>query len=165
MILCPFDSAYLCTISWSIVPFFEMRASVPLGLLTFGLSNIEVILLSSLGGIITSAILLKILPPIIRFLKKHIPIFHKLLEKIFAKTRREHSKRASKLGALSLMIFVAIPIPGSGAWSGVLIAYLFGIPYWRAMFLISSGVIFSAIIMTYVTILGKGIWTVFAKTF
>ncbi len=162
---CPFDSAYLCTLSWSVIPFLEMRASVPLGLLTFGLSNIEVILISSTGGIVTAAILLKILPPVVHFLEKYIPFFHKLLKKIFAKTRSEHSGRMAKLGAFSLMIFVAIPLPGSGAWSGVLIAYLFGISYWRAIFLVGSGVICSAIIMTYITLLGKGIWTVFAESF
>ncbi len=162
---CPFENSYLCTIFWSMIPFLEMRASVPAGIITLGLSNIEVILLSSVGGIITAAILLKILPSIIHFLKKHIPIFHKIIEKILKKTRQKHSGKMAKFGALSLLLFVAIPLPGSGAWSGVLIAYLFGISYWRAIFLIGSGVIFSAIIMTYVTLLGKGIWTVFAERF
>ncbi len=165
MNLCFIDSAYFCTFLWSITPFLEMRASVPLGLTTFGLSAIEVILLSTLGGIITAAIVLKLLPLLVNFLEKHIPVFHKLVQKIFTKTRSKHSKKIGKLGALFLVIFVAIPIPGSGAWSGVLIAYLFGIPYWRAIILVGIGVLSSATIMAILTLSATSLWSIiFEKT-
>lgn len=157
MNLCFIDSAHFCTFLWSITPFLEMRASVPLGLTTFGLSAIETVLISTLGGIITAAIVLKLLPYIVHFLEKHIPIFHKLVQKIFTKTRSKHSKKMGKLGSLFLVLFVAIPIPGSGAWSGVLIAYLFGIPYWRAIILVGIGILSSATIMAILTLSAKGI--------
>lgn len=154
---------YFYTFLWSITPFLEMRASIPLGLYKFGLHPIEAIIISSFGGILTAAILLKILPPLTHFLEKYIPLFHNILQKIFTKTRSEHSEKMAKVGALSLVLFVAIPLPGSGAWTGVLIAYLFGLPYWRSVCLVGAGVIFSSLIMTAVSLFGKEIWDLVAS--
>ena len=155
---CPLDSSYLCTFFWSIVPFFEMRASIPLGILTFHLSVIEAVFVSSLGGISIAIIVLKFLPIVMNFLQAHIPLFHRVLDKIFMRTRTEHSKKFNKLGAVFLVLFVAIPIPGSGAFSGALVAYLFGVPYWRAVGLLSLGVLASASIVATITISGKEVW-------
>lgn len=159
--LCPLDSGYFCTFFWSIIPFLELRASIPLGYGQYGLSIYEAILVSSVAGIFTAALVLKLLPFFIEFFEKNIPFVDKIMKKIFAKTQKEHSHKIAVLGEFFLVLFVAIPLPGSGAWSGVLIAYLFGIPYKKAIGLVGLGVIFSAIIISLLTVLGGQIWHFF----
>ena len=82
-------------------------------------------------------------------------------KRILEKTRAKHSHKMEVMGDIFLVTFVAIPLPGSGAWTGVLIAYLFGIPYKKALTLISIGVFFSGVIIALLTLFGHEIWNVF----
>jgi uncharacterized membrane protein len=158
---CPIDSAHGCTFLWSITPFVELRASIPLGYLEFGLPIVQAVLISILGGVLTAAIVLWLLPWIEHFGKK-MKWIRLLMEKVFTKTRHEHSAKMSKLGHLFLILFVAIPLPGSGAWSGVLVSYLFGVPYRKAILLVSAGVILSAIAVAILTLFGHELWKFFS---
>lgn len=139
-------------------PFLELRASIPLGYLQFGLSIYEAIIISSLGGILTAALVLKMLPPLVHFFENHIPLFDRIMKKVFKKTRQEHSHKMAVVGETFLILFVAIPLPGSGSWTGVLIAYLFGIPYRKAIALVGFGVFLSALIVSALTLFGHQIW-------
>ena len=67
------------------------------------------------------------------------------------------------MGDIFLVLFVSIPLPGSGAWSGSLIAFLFGVRYWTAVKLISAGVIISGIIVATLTIGGYEAWQFFSE--
>jgi len=146
-------------------PMLELRAAIPLGYFRFHLSIIEATIISILGVIVSTMIVLYLLPFFVDFLQKHIPVFHKILDKIFQKTRKEHSKKIEILGDIFLITFVAIPLPGSGGWTGVLIAYLFGIPYKKAITLVSIGVVASGIIVAALTLFGGGIFHFFSELF
>ena len=158
MPLCPFESGYLCTLAWSMTPLLEMRASLPLGYLSFGLSLFEALIISSFGGILTAAIVLWLLPYIEAFNHKYIPFSRRLQDKIYAKTRKKTSAKMKRFGHAALVLFVAIPLPGSGAWSGVLAAHIFGIPYKRAILLVGLGVLLSGLIIATLTVSGAEIW-------
>lgn len=158
MPLCPFDSGYLCTFLWSMTPLLEMRASLPLGYLSFGLTLFEALIISSLGGILTAAVVLWLLPYVETFGTKHIPFLKIILEKLYAKTRRKTSGKFKKFGHAALVLFVAIPLPGSGAWSGVLAAHIFGIPYKKAILLVGLGVLLSGLLIAIITVSGAEIW-------
>ena len=155
---------YFYTFLWSITPLVELRASIPLGYLNYGLSIYEATIISILGSIVTTSIVLFILPYIVEFLEKHSPFFDKIMKKIFEKTRTKHSKKMAIIGELFLIMFVAIPLPGSGGWTGVLIAYLFKIPYKTAIFLISVGITLSGVIVALLTLFGKDMWDFFIAT-
>jgi len=101
----------------------------------------------------------------VEFFERHIPLFDRIMKKIFEKTQKEHSHKMEVVGELFLVLFVAIPLPGSGAWSGVLIAYLFGVPYRMAIFLVSLGVILSGIAISLMTIFGKEVWNLACSLF
>ena len=151
-------SDYLYTFLWSVTPFLELRASIPLGVFQFGLSIYEAFVVSVLGGIFTAATVLFFLPIFVDFFERHIPLFDRIMKKIFEKTRSKHSHKMEVVGDIFLVLFVAIPLPGSGAWSGVLISYLFGVPYRTAVFLISLGVILSGIAISLMTVFGGQAW-------
>ncbi len=63
------------------------------------------------------------------------------MDRIFEKTRKKASKKVEEYEALALISFVAIPLPGTGAWTGALIAYLFGLDMKRSFFYIVIGVL------------------------
>lgn len=57
----------------------------------------------------------------------------------------------SELGHLALILFVAVPLPGSGAWTGALVAYLFGVERKKAFGLISAGLIIAGTLVAFGT--------------
>lgn len=128
-------------------PVFEVRASVPLGLF-YGLSPLKVYLLSVLGSILPIIPLLLILRYLTELLRK-IPIIDRFFLWLFARTRSK-SKLIEDFEALGLMLFVAIPFPGTGVWTGCVAAYLLGISYRKAVpacilgTMIAAGVVLAA---------------------
>ena len=69
-------------------------------------------------------------------------------EKLFHRTRKEHTKKFQRYGAIFLIAVVAIPLPGSGSGVGALIAFLFGVDYWKGLSLIATGVVIGGLLLT-----------------
>ncbi len=149
---------YCYTFLWALTPFLELRASIPLGYLKFGLTIYEAVAVSVFGGILAAALLIWILPIVVKFFDQHIPLFHRILQKIFVYTHAKHSHKIEIMGEIALIILVAIPLPGSGSWTGALLAYLFGLPKKIALILIGIGVLLSGIIVALLTLFGHGVW-------
>jgi uncharacterized membrane protein len=127
-------------------PILELRGAMPVGKI-LGLPIEAIFFWSILGTILPVSFILKFLDPVSKFLMKHSKWFNRFLTKIFEKTRAKHNKRFEEVGSVLLILFSAIPLPGFGAWTGALIAYLFDIPYWKAVGLIFLGVIAMALIV------------------
>lgn len=66
---------------------------------------------------------------------------------LFERTRKNHSHRFEILKEAALVLFVAIPLPFTGAWSGTVAAFIFGIPFWRSVLMISLGIIIAGLII------------------
>lgn len=111
-------------------PVVEVRGSVPLGLF-YGLSPLKVYLLSVLGSILPIIPVLLILRYLTDLLRK-VPIMDRFFLWLFARTRAR-SGLIEDFEALGLMLFVAIPFPGTGIWTGCVAAYLMGISYRKAV--------------------------------
>jgi uncharacterized membrane protein len=133
------------------LPFVELRLGIPFGYIKFDLPIGTSLLAGTLGTIISVGFVLWLLPRIVKFLKR-ISFFRKILDKVFEKTRQDHSKKMLIWGEVFLVFFVAVPIPGSGGFSGALIAFLFGLPYWKSMKYISLGILFAGIIVSVLTV-------------
>lgn len=69
----------------------------------------------------------------------------------YNKVHKEHSRKFYRWGAVALIIIVGIPIPGTGSWTGSVLAFLFNIPYWKAIGLIFVGILIAGAIMTGVS--------------
>ena len=135
----------------SMLPLIELRLGIPFGYARFDLHILLASIVATLGTILSVAILLRCLPIIIKLSLK-VSFLKKILEKVFEKTRAKHSEKLIHLGEIALVIFVAVPIPGSGGWGGALIAYLFGLSYWKALKFISIGLVFAALIVALLTV-------------
>ena len=150
---------YLITFIFSMTPVIELRGSIPYAILQADLSHMEAASISIFGGICTCFILLAILPGMVTFCEKKIPFMHRIMEKVFDKTRSKHSQKMEVVGDIALITIVSVPLPGTGAWTGSMLAYLFGVPYKRGVGLISIGVIISGISVTLLTKFGGSLWT------
>jgi uncharacterized membrane protein len=133
----------LITFGIGMLPILEVRGAIPFAVGVLGMSPLAAYIWGVLGNIAIVAILLSLLDPVTKLLMKHSKFFNEWLSKLFDKTRHKHSHRFNELGAIFLISFVGIPLPITGAWTGSLIAFLFGIRFWPAFILISIGVLIS----------------------
>lgn len=131
----------------AMTPFAEMKLAIPLGL-NMGLSTTTTMLFAVTGSIIPAAILLALIDPASKILRKKSKIMDRFFEKLFHKTRNTHSKRFQSYGALIIIMFIAIPLPGSGSGAGALIAFVFGVDYWKAFSLIVLGTAIGGFLLT-----------------
>ena len=132
----------------SMLPVSESRVAIPLGI-TMGLSQFQAFFYGTLGNIVIILPLILFLEKTARFLSSRSSFFERFFNYLFEKTRRKHSKSFERYGALALVTFVAIPLPGTGGWSGVLAAFIFGIKPYRAFILISLGIIIAGILVSF----------------
>lgn len=128
-------------------PILEIKGSIPLGRL-LGLPLEATLVWSIIGNILPIFPLLKFMAPLTSLLATHSKWFNKFLSKVFTRTRAKHTKRFEQIGALLLILVVAIPFPGSGAWTAAIIAHIYNVPYWKAMLLITIGTISGTILLS-----------------
>lgn len=148
---------YLYTYLWSITPVVELRGAIPIGYLHYDLGIIPSTLIGILGGI-TIVIFCLIMLPILFQLMEKVPLLNKIKNAVLEKTRAKHSEKMQHWGEFFLVVLVAVPLPGSGAFTGSLVAYLFGIAPKRAFLLISGGTVVSGLLVATLTVSGKGLW-------
>lgn len=138
----------------SMIPIFELRGSIPVGINHFGLNPVLVFFISIAGNMVPVFLILLFLGWVTKIFYK-IPILRRFLEYLFRRTH-SRSKVVEKYQEIGLVIFVAIPLPITGAWTGSLAAYLFGLQFWKSVFFIFCGVVIAGIVVTTLSLLG---WT------
>ncbi|MFA7257029.1 MAG: small multi-drug export protein [Kiritimatiellales bacterium] len=136
----------------STLPIVELRGAVPVGIVAFEMPWWRVFLIAVAGNMIPIPFILLLLGPLSGFCMR-FNAGRKFFDWLFARTRRK-SASIEKYEALGLTIFVAIPLPMTGAWTGAMAAFVMGIPFWKAMRYILLGVVIAGIIMTTLSLLG-----------
>lgn len=131
----------------AMIPFLDLKLAIPLGA-TLGLSMVSTFTFAVAGTILPGALTLWLISPVTNFLRKKSKKIEKFFHKLFEKTRKDHGKNFAKFGPLFLFLFVVAPFPGSSACGGALVAFLFGIEYWKALSLISIGIIITGVFVT-----------------
>jgi uncharacterized membrane protein len=136
----------------SALPIFELRGALPVAINLFHLPWHYSFLLAIIGNLIPVPIILLFLNTIVRYLSR-ISFFDRFFKWLFAHTRKRGSiiERYERIG---LALFVAIPLPVTGAWTGSLAAVLFGLKFKHAMLSIFVGILMAAIIVTCLCLLG-----------
>ena len=117
----------------AMLPFVELRGSIPLALLEYDLPVWSAFLISLLGNIFPVVFILLFLHKVQLFLSKHFYFFKRFFVWLFERTRKKHWLKFEKWKELALVILVAIPLPLTGAWTGSLCAFLLGIPINKAL--------------------------------
>jgi uncharacterized membrane protein len=133
------------------LPVSELRGAIPLGL-SFGMPLAKAFWLAVLGNCLIVAPGLVLFEPLTLALRK-FKIWSRFFDWVFERTRR-NSDAVQKYEALGLLIFVAIPLPMTGAWSGVIAASLFKIRFRYAFMAIVAGVLCAGLIVAALCALG-----------
>lgn len=110
-------------------PLGEVRVAIPVAVLRFGMGWAEAVVWALIGNFGFVPILWWLLPKAERLARRWGPL-DRGLDRIFERTRRRASKRVERSQEVALWAFIAIPLPGTGAWTATLVAYLFGLS-WR----------------------------------
>jgi len=150
-----FDSFpnWLATILISCLPVAELRGAIPVALLQYQMHPTEAYLLAVIGNMIPVIPLLLYLEPVSNYLRR-FRFWNKFFDWLFTRTHHNHSATFEKYGTLGLVIFVAIPLPATGAWSGCAAAFVFGIGFRHALMAITAGVLIAGVVVTTVTLGG-----------
>lgn len=146
----------LIVILISMLPIVELRGAIPVAIGLLGMSWQESLIYSILGNMIPIPFILIFMEKITFILNKW-SFTRKLLEKIFTRTRSK-SKLIERYKEIGLTLFVAIPLPITGAWTGSLAAYIFGLKFWKSILCALAGVTIAGIIMT---LLSMGVISIF----
>lgn len=136
----------------SMLPFAELRASIPLAIAAYGLPPITSFCWAVMGSFVPVVFLVFLLEPVSRFLSSHFKPLAHFFDWLFKRTRRQHSRKFEHFEEFALIIFVAIPLPMTGGWSGSVAAFVFGIPPQKSLPLIGIGLLISGVLVTFSTL-------------
>lgn len=159
----------------TLLPIFELRLTIPLGILS---GSMKLPVIGNIAGfglpwwqvfaVCTIANILVILPIFFFLDFFNLELMHlKWYEKLFNFFLRKAQKKIHKLepqinkyGYPALAIFVGIPLPMTGAWTGALIAWILGLDRKKSFAAIAAGVLLAAIIVTAVTLGSIGLFRI-----
>lgn len=142
------------------VPIIELRGGIPVGV-GMGVPWQTAVVICMIGNILP-------VPFIFFFARKVLewgadkPVIGKFFSWCLEKGRHGGEKLMSKAGKgmfWALLLFVGIPLPGTGAWTGTLAASLLDLDFKKSIAAIALGVVLAAVIITVLTLLGFGAYT------
>jgi len=134
---------WLYLIFITFIPGIELRGAIPMGILKFKLNPVTVFLIIVSFNILIIPIVFLFWDALLLIAKK-IAFVNIYLEKLDRRSRNV----VKRFGFIGLMLFVAIPLPGTGAYSGAFVAELFDMDKRKAFFAIALGVLIAGIIVT-----------------
>lgn len=140
---------YLTVFGMAILPVIELRAAIPYGI-ALDLNPFLVYLLSVVGNMLPVPLIILFVRRLFAWMKRKSQFLQKIAQRL-------ENKAASKIGKVQkyeifgLLIFVAIPAPGTGAWTGALIAAMLEMRLKQALPSILAGVMIAGVIMLVIT--------------
>ncbi|MCF6276784.1 MAG: small multi-drug export protein [Candidatus Magasanikbacteria bacterium] len=140
----------------SMIPITELRASIPIGIEVYNLAIWKVWVIAVVGDTVPAIFILLLMPYAHKLAVKY-RIFGKFLTYELEKAEKKFSGKYEKYGSLALIIFVGIPLPFTGSWTGSLASFVFNIPFRKSFPLILIGVCVAATIVTFLTLFAGGI--------
>lgn len=151
--------------SISLLPIVELRGAIPVGHLLLprpeGTARFDradwvrcgrIFLFAVLGNMLPVPFILLLLGPVSRLCMK-AAIGKRFFEWLFARTRRKTAD-IEKYEFFGLTVFVAVPLPVTGAWTGAMAGWLLGMNFWHALLSIFLGVCIAGVIMTALSLMG-----------
>lgn len=146
----PAEMVVLCI---STLPIIELRGAIPIAIFTFDFPWAKSYIISVLGNLIPVVPILLLLESVAKFLRRY-RVFDKFFEWFFLRTKKK-GKIVEEYETIGLMLFVSIPLPITGAWTGCVAAVLFALRKRYSLIAITLGVLIAGCIVTTLCLLGK----------
>ena len=148
----------LCVFFCSMIPIIELRGAIPLGA-ALGLPFWQNFLLSVVGNMLPVPIILLFVKKVLAFMAYcKIKLFNKVANYVYAKAEKNREK-IEKYSFWGVALFVGIPLPMTGAWTGTLVAAIINMKFWKAVLSALIGVVCAAVVMS---LLSYGVVAIFA---
>ncbi len=137
------------TILVSMVPIVELRGGIPFGV-TLGLPVWAAYVAAVIGNMLPVPFILVYIRRIFQWMRRRLPRLNSLVD---ALERKAHLKgrTVTRYKYLGLLLFVAIPLPGTGAWTGSLAAAFLDMPLRKAVPSIFAGVLIAGVAISALT--------------
>ena len=137
----------------SMLPVIELRGAIPFGV-ALGLNPWLAFFASIIGNILPLPFIVVYIRRIFLWMRRHMPKLNALVDKLEQKAHLK-GRTVTKYKYLGLMIFVAIPLPGTGGWTGALVAAFLDMPLRKAMPALAGGVCIAGFLVTFLTYVVK----------
>jgi uncharacterized membrane protein len=157
------DSDLLRVFFAAMLPLGELRLSIPLGVWVLQEPWLLVFLVSFVGNMAPVVPLLLGLERFSRLLDRLPGPVGRIWDWRTERIRTSYSAKIERYGPFALAIFVGIPLPMTGAWSGALAAWLFQVPFRLALPAIALGVLMAGAIVTAVVMAGLQVGFILAE--
>ncbi len=129
----------------SMLPVVELRGAIPIGI-ALGFTPLKSLLLSIIGNVLIIPVVLGIFKPIMDYLET-TSLFKKTIGYIKERTLRKTKDKIHRHKIFGLYLFVALPIPTTGVWTGSLAAALLNMDYKKSFLAMALGVVTSGLIV------------------
>ena len=140
----------LCVLFCSMLPIIELRGAIPLGA-ALGLPWWQNYLIAVVGNMLPVPIILLFVKAVLNWMAIcRVKLFNKIANKMFEKAEKNREK-IEKYAFWGLTLFVAIPLPATGAWTGTLVASLFDMKFWKSLLAAFIGVLIAGVVMTLIS--------------
>lgn len=144
-----------CVFFCSMLPIIELRGAIPLAF-AMGLPWWQAYLISVVGNLLPVPFILIFINMVLRWMSKSkVKFFNKISNFLFEKVEKKRDK-IEKYSFWGLCLFIAIPLPVTGAWSGSLVAAVIGMKPWKAFLSALLGVMLAGVIVTFIVYGGIG---------
>jgi uncharacterized membrane protein len=148
---------WLTTTIIAMLPIVELRGSIPIAIGYFGIGPIDSFILSVIGNMIPVPFILWLLGPVEKLIRR-TGLFERTFDRISASAMNRTSRSIEAYKFLGLAVFVAIPLPVTGAWTASLVAYLLRMNRKNAIASIFLGVLAAGIIVTLASMCVISVW-------
>ena len=143
----------------AMTPVGELRLALPVAILGFKMPIWSAMFWSILGNMIPVTVILLFVDKFHHWVGKRTGFVSSSWLKYLEKAQQKFdAKKYEKYGLIALAIFVGVPLPMTGAWTGAVIAFLLALPFKKAWVAIFAGVIMSAVITLLVSLGANGIF-------
>ena len=139
----------LTTFLISMVPIIELRGAIPWAT-GMGLSPAVAIPVAMVGNLVPIPFIILSIKKIFAWMRKVSPKLDKIVDKMEAKAEKNKEK-VLRYAFWGLVLFVGIPLPGTGAWTGALVAAMLDMPLKKAFPCVVLGVLLAGIIVSFVS--------------
>lgn len=152
----------LALILLTILPVTELRASIPFGILVLDMHWLSVFAIAVITNALLGFFLYLVIDKLI-WIVTSIPVIDKWYDRYIERKQHKIKPHVDKYGFLGLALFIGIPLPGSGVFTGAVVGYLLGLETKTFMKAVVVGVCAAAVIVTIATLTGVGAMQLFTK--
>ena len=140
----------LCVLFCSMIPIIELRGAIPMGAI-FDMPWWQSYILSVIGNMLPVPIILLFVKAVLNFMaRSNVKFFNKVADFLFKRVDKRRGK-IEKYSFWGVCLFVAVPLPVTGAWTGSLVAAMIDMKFWKALLSCLLGVMIAGVVMTLIS--------------